>query len=90
MSTDPIAIALREIAETKTLLESLILSSESFDYPKAKAVLKLLDHKLRDLCRLEAQFRQNGRIPDKYPPNVHVLDFKHPPRISRDLPTGKP
>ena len=39
MNADPLSTALAEIAETKHLLERLIISSESFDYLEAKSAL---------------------------------------------------
>jgi len=76
MKTDPLDTALREIAETKNLLECLITSSESFDYPKAKIALKQLNRKVQQLGKLRAQFEglQKARHP-----NIHVLDFNAPP-----------
>ena len=55
MNSDPVELALREITETKRLLEALILSSESFDYPRAKALLEDLRLKIRVLGRAEAE-----------------------------------
>ena len=69
---DPLAIALKEIAETKSLLQSLLKSSESFDYPQAKAVLKELDRKVRDLTRTRLQFEKAHKAEK---PEIHMLDF---------------
>ncbi|MHC1766394.1 MAG: hypothetical protein AB9869_19190 [Verrucomicrobiia bacterium] len=55
MNPDPLRIALREIADTKRLLESLITASESFDYFRAKAVLQELRLKVRTLGRFETE-----------------------------------
>jgi len=73
MITDPLGTALKQIAETRDLLERLITSSESFDYPQAKVALKKLQRKTRDLAKLEAKFKRHhlGRTPD-----IYVLDFK--------------
>jgi len=70
---DPLSTALKEIIETKELLDSLITSSETFDYLKARAALKELNRKARDLVRLRAKFESLQR---SSPPNIHVLDFK--------------
>ena len=75
MNIDPLAIALKEINETKELLESLLTSSESFDYLKAKAALKELSRKARELARVRMRFETLQRTS---PANIHVLDFKAP------------
>jgi hypothetical protein len=49
--------AIRELSEARSLLAALILSSESFDYPKAKQTLGALERKIRELARVEAQLR---------------------------------
>lgn len=72
MNPDPLAIALREITETRRLLETLITSSESFDYPKAKLVLAELNRKVRELAKLEAKLQTKAPAAD---PKIHVLDF---------------
>ena len=69
---DALSTALREIAETKHLLESLISSSESFDYPKAKTALKELSSKIRELAKARAKLEALQR---STPGNIHVLDF---------------
>ena len=71
MNSDPISIALQEITEARRLLETLITSSESFDYPKAKAALEQLTRKVRDLRQREAQLQ--AQIPAD--PKIKVLDF---------------
>ena len=73
MNNDPLSTALKEITETRILLESLIRSSESFDYPKAKAALKELNRKIRELAKVGARFEA---LQQSSPPNIHVLDFK--------------
>ncbi len=55
MNPDPVQLALREIADTKRLLENLITSSDSFDYIRAKAVLQELRLKVRTLGRFEME-----------------------------------
>jgi hypothetical protein len=54
-SIDPLAIALKEIAETRRLLANLITSSESFDYHAAKLALGELEKKQRTLAKLQAK-----------------------------------
>ena len=55
MNSDPVELALREVTETKRLLEALILSSESFDYPRAKVTLQELQLKIQSLGRVAAE-----------------------------------
>ena len=69
---DPLAVALQHIAETRRMLETLITSSESFDYPKAKIALRELNRKVRDLAKLERRLEPQGAPAD---PKIHVLDF---------------
>jgi len=71
MNPDPLSIALQEITETRRLLETLIISSESFDYPKAKVTLQQLTRKVRDLRKREAELQ--AQIP--VDPKIRVLDF---------------
>jgi hypothetical protein len=69
MNSDPIEIALREIAETRRLLESLVTSSESFDYFRAKATLEELRLKIRVLGRIEAELvDQRPAAPERIVP----------------------
>jgi hypothetical protein len=53
MNSDPVDVALREITDTKRLLEALLTSSERFDYQRAKATVEELRLKIRVLGRLE-------------------------------------
>jgi hypothetical protein len=69
---DPLSLALREITETRRLLEGLITSSESFDYPQAKVALRELNRKVRDLAKLEGRLGAEFKPSD---PKIHVLDF---------------
>ena len=65
MSSDPVQLALREITETKHLLEALIISSESFDYCAAKAALGSLQKKVRSLGKLQAELSaQRSDMPE--------------------------
>ena len=75
MQTDPIEIALKNLIETRNLLQLLITSSESFDYPMAKEALKHLERKIRELAQLEAKFRQ---LRSCNQPNIHPVDFTRP------------
>jgi hypothetical protein len=61
MSADPIDIAIREITETRRLIEALILSSESFDYNRAKATLEELRLKAKSLGRIQADLMVQSR-----------------------------
>ena len=72
---DALSAALKEIIETKELVESLVQSSETFDYVNAKAALKELNRKIRQLGRLRAQFEALQKAAQ---PNIYVLDFKAP------------
>lgn len=55
MNSDPVEVALREITDTKQMLEALITSSESFDYVRAKATLDELRLKIKVLARRQAE-----------------------------------
>jgi len=72
MNPDPLSVALREVTDCKRLLETLITSSETFDYPKAKVALKQLNRKVRELAKLQTEL---GREVKSSRPNIHVLDF---------------
>jgi hypothetical protein len=54
------AQALRRITEARRILEEVVISSESFDYRKAKAGLKELDRMIRELGREEARLRASA------------------------------
>ena len=69
---DPLAVALQQITETRRMLETLITSSETFDYPKAKVALRELNRKVRDLAKLEGRLLADLKPLD---PKIHVLDF---------------
>jgi hypothetical protein len=55
MISDPIDIAMREVAETRYLVEAFITSSETFDHLRAKATLQELRTKVRALGKLQAR-----------------------------------
>ena len=76
MNTDPLSTAIKEISETKHLLESLLIASENFDYPKAKLAVRSLHRKVRDLAKLEAEFQWMDNL---RAPNIRVVDFKTRP-----------
>ena len=80
---DPLSIALKEIIETKDLLESLLTASENFDYPRAKVALKEIHHKIRDLARLRARFEALQKVTQ---PNIYVVDFKGSVPAPTDAP----
>lgn len=73
MSIDPLSTALREIAETRALLESIIISSECFDYPKAKLALRELTKKVQTLAKTKAKFET---LLKQREPNIRVVDFQ--------------
>jgi hypothetical protein len=83
MNTDPLTLALREIADTRGLLETLITSSESFDYPQAKIALTKLNRKVRDLARLQAKLQEKhqARFPE-----ICMPDFTQPLRNPQESP----
>jgi hypothetical protein len=72
MNLDSLSIALREVTDCKRLLEALLTSSESFDYPKAKAALKQLQRKARELGKLQTELQREVKMSR---PDIHVLDF---------------
>jgi hypothetical protein len=77
MKSDPLTAALRSVAETKHLLEALLHSSESFDYLQAKKTMKILEKKIKELGRLQAEmelFAQNRE------PNVQIVNFRADPQ----------
>jgi hypothetical protein len=80
MKADPVSLALRNVVETKYLLESLIRSSESFDYPQAKAALKKLERKIKELSKLQGQL-ETRTLPRQS--NVQVVDFRPTPSPTR-------
>jgi hypothetical protein len=73
MNSDPVEIALREITETKRLLEALITSSEAFDYYAAKTALASLQKKQRSLGKLQAELSAQRNTPPEL-----VIPFPQP------------
>lgn len=53
--TDPTRQALSKITKARQILDEVVTSSESFDYPKAKKGLKELQKMIRELSREEAR-----------------------------------
>jgi hypothetical protein len=72
---NPTELAIAKIGETKRHLEALIMSSESFDYRRAKKALVELQKMLKELGRLEKTLRATR----PQPPNVCVVEFGGPP-----------
>lgn len=70
MNRNPVDVALQHVNETKHLLDALITSSETFDYPKAKLALQTLQKKSRELGKLRATLL--GEIVDR-PENILAL-----------------
>ena len=87
MNPDPLSVALREVTDCKRLLETLITSSETFDYPKAKVALKQLNRKVRELAKLQTEL---AREVNRSRPNIHVLDFSAVPGQSSPRRSGGP
>jgi hypothetical protein len=83
MNIDVLTMALREIAETRALLECVILSSEKFDYPKAKLALASLDKKVRDLSKIQTRLQEIHRERD---PILVMPDFRRAARSSKQRP----
>ena len=82
MPNEPIATALRHLIETRRLVESLVTSSESFDYPKAKLALRALDRKVRELAKLQAEYEKT--VKPVTAANVCFVDFSRSASASRN------
>jgi hypothetical protein len=82
MNGNLLALAVREVAEAKDILQSLIVSSESFDYPKAKLALKTLQQKVRTLERLQTGLEAELPPLPKNIPNLCVVNFGAPVKKS--------
>jgi ribosomal protein L17 len=72
MNSDPIDIALRNLCETRQMLERLITSSESFDYHQARIALKELQKKTEVLGRIQSELTAKKMKA----PNIRVVDFR--------------
>ncbi|MBA4147031.1 MAG: hypothetical protein H0X66_02875 [Verrucomicrobia bacterium] len=71
-NSDPIDIALRNISETRQMVERLITSSETFDYIQAKAALIELQKKVKNLAQLQTELTARRAKA----PNIHVVEFR--------------
>jgi hypothetical protein len=60
MNRNPVDVALQHVSETKHLLDALLTSSESFDYPTAKQALKALHKKSRELAKVRAELLEQA------------------------------
>jgi hypothetical protein len=74
METEALNVATRSVAETKNLLESLIVSSESFDYFAAKKALRKLQRTTRELGKLQAELHARNEPKARIIP----IDFQQP------------
>ena len=54
-------LALRAVSEARRILEEVVTSSESFNYPKAKSGLEKLQRMIRILGREEARLRASPK-----------------------------
>jgi hypothetical protein len=77
MKSDPLTTALRSVAETKHLVEALIYSSESFDYRRAKKTISLLQRKIKELGRLQAEMESLSQMRQ---PNIQIVNFRATPQ----------
>ena len=73
MNIDPLSTALKEIVETRAMVESLVVSSEQFDYSKAKLALRDLTKKVQALAKTQAKF---AVLLKERQPNIRVVDFR--------------
>jgi len=71
MNCNPVDVALQHVNETKRLLDSLITSSETFDYPQAKLALEALQKKSRELAKVKAELLAQSAV--SLPRNVVKL-----------------
>ena len=76
MNTEPLSVVVRAIAETRQLLESLLISSESFRYKEARLALASLNRKARELARLQSRLEHHRRRAVNAA-NVCFVDFKN-------------
>ncbi len=75
-SAHALEVAIREIVETRRLLSTLITSSESFNYPLAKAALHELQLKIKVLARLESELTTERGCAD----SDRIVSFPAPTR----------
>ncbi len=57
MNNDLLVLAMREIGQTRDLVQALLVSSESFDYARARTALNSLEQKVRDLGQAADQVK---------------------------------
>ena len=57
-------MALRRITEARQILEEVVVSSENFDYRRAKSGLKEMQKMIRELGREEARLRSVSICPE--------------------------
>jgi len=69
-NSEAIAIAFQHVSETKGLVESLIISSEQFDYRGAKQALSELQRKVRELGKVQ------GKLQQQLPPARNVVSLE--------------
>jgi hypothetical protein len=63
VNKDPLELAIRKISETRHMLQLLIISSESFDYQRAKTAIGDLQLKLQELARLQVELKGHRVTP---------------------------
>jgi hypothetical protein len=73
MRRNPVDFALQHVVETRNLLETLLTSSESFDYLAAKKALARLRKKTRELGKFQAKLQDQRRLVE---PNIEVVHFR--------------
>jgi len=79
MNCNPVDLALKHVSEAKHLLDSLITSSESFDYEKAKLALKALQEKSRELAKVRAELlaQSTATLPTNVVAITRGIDTRH-------------
>lgn len=65
-------MSLRHLAESRAMLEKVVVSSEEFNYREAKLALVALEKKIRELGRIQKQLQKQLRVSQ----NVHWVDFQ--------------
>ena len=66
----PAGTALAKLIQARNILQEVVTSSESFNYPKAKAGIAQLERMIRDLGREEARLRGVARSSPPAPSKV--------------------
>ena len=75
VNMDPLDAALRAVTETQSLLRSLLVSSESFDYPRAKLALEAMTLKVKELSRLKSRLATKMALDRVQAGDVHVSNI---------------